>query len=635
MKPLLLLVALFLSGPSIAQYAIGDPENIARMEQHPIAGPRNGGPPTRGFDLHYLRCNWNIDPAVQFISGTVTSYFTTTADVSQLVFDLSDSLLVDAVTMGGNNATFTHGTDNLLTIEVGGTLAAGTNDSVSVTYHGVPIGSGFGSFVTDQQNGVPVMWTLSEPYGASDWWPAKEDLNDKIDSMDAYVTVPVGNRSAGNGVLVSETTSGNYTTCHWKHRYPIDQYLIATAVTNYMTDTRQMPLVGDTVTYLTYAYPNDFATAQYSANDVEQQILLYSQLVGNYPFADEKYGQAQFGWGGGMEHQTMTFLSGYSYELSAHELAHQWFGDKVTCGSWAHIWLNEGFATYFTGLCYEYLAPQYWAQWKQGKIDNITEYPDGSVFCTDTNNIGRLFSNRLTYNKGAMVLHSLRWVVGDSAFYQGLRNYLNDPELAYGTALTSDLQAHLEATSGMDLTGFFADWFTGQGYPIYTATWTQDSDDNVTVTLSQTQSYPSVDFFDMPVPIRFSGGGVDSTVVLNNTSNDQQFWFHLPFTVQSTTFDPERWLISANNIIAEVDNPDPGTAQLLPYPNPSGNMLAWRTAGTHAAYRTATVLNAMGQRCLESDAAASSVDVSQLPPGGYVLELKGTEGVLRARFVKE
>jgi hypothetical protein len=144
-----------------------------------------------------------------------------------------------------------------------------------------------------------------------------------------------------------------------------------------------------------------------------------------------------------------------------------------------------------------------------------------------------------------------------------------------------------------------------------------------------------VDFFELPVPIRFSGGGVDSTVVFNNTSNGQQFNFHLPFTVQSTAFDPELWLISANDIVTEVGDVDPGAAQLLPYPNPTGNKLAWRTVGTQAAYRTATVLNAVGQRCLEDDAAAGTVDVQHLPPGGYVLELKGAEGVLRARFVKE
>ncbi|MBK8582640.1 MAG: T9SS type A sorting domain-containing protein [Flavobacteriales bacterium] len=635
MKSLLFPLALLLTGPSIAQFAPGNPENISQFEQHPATGPRSGGLPTRGYDMHYLRCIWNIDPAVRYISGTVTSYFSATADIDQVQFDLSDSLVVDAVTVHGIPATYTQIPGDQLIINLGGTLSTGALDSVSVTYHGVPPNTGFGSFVTGYQNSVPVMWTLSEPYGASDWWPAKEDNNDKVDSMDAYVTVPEGYRSAGNGALASETTAGGFTTCHWKHRYPIDHYLIATAVTNYMTDTRQMPLVGDTVTFLTYAYPADFGAAWANTNEVEQQILFYSQLLGNYPFADEKYGHAQFGWGGGMEHQTMTFVSGYFYDLAAHELAHQWFGDKVTCGSWAHIWLNEGFATYMTGLCHENLIPDSWQQWKQDKIDNITEYPDGSVFCTDTNNIGRLFSGRLTYNKGAMVLHTLRWVVGDSAFFQGLRNYLDDPELAYGTALTADLQAHLEATSGMDLTGFFADWFMGEGYPIYTATYFQDAQGNVTVSLSQTQSHPSVDFFELPVPIRFSGGGVDSTVVFNNTSNGQQFNFHLPFTVQSTAFDPELWLISANDIVTEVGDVDPGAAQLLPYPNPTGNKLAWRTVGTQAAYRTATLLNAVGQRCLEADAAAGTVDVQHLPPGGYVLELKGAEGVLRARFVKE
>lgn len=636
MKFLFLPLTLLVAGSCAAQYARDLPENIARFEQHPARALRSGGSPTRGFDLHYLRCEWDIDPAVRYISGTVTSYFNTTATVNELRFDLSDSLIVDAVIFQGQAIPFSRIPGDQLVVDLNGTLAAGVSDSVRVTYHGIPPNTGFGSFVTGTQHDVPVMWTLSEPYGASDWWPAKEDNNDKVDSLDAYVTVPEGYRSAGNGILASETTSNGHTTCHWKHRYPIDHYLIATAVTNYATETRVMPLVDDSVTYLTYAYPTDMAAALVSAGDVQELILLYSQLFGNYPFAKEKYGQTQFGWTGGMEHQTMTFLGQYMFDLSAHELAHQWFGDKVTCGSWADIWLNEGFATYLTGLGFQYLRPEHWYQWKHDVIANITEHPDGSVFCTDTNDINRLFSGRLTYNKGAMVLHMLRWVIGDSAFFQGARAYLDDPELAFGTALTADLKAHFEATSGMDLTGFFADWYTGQGYPAYTTAWSQDQVGNVTVSLSQTPTDASVDFFELPVPIRFSGGGADSTVVLDHTTNGQQFTFHLPFAATDAVFDPDLWLISGNNIIAHVDEMAPSTGMLLPYPNPAQDRLHWRVAGNGAGYTDARIVDELGRPVRQVSAASGSIDLPGLAAGIYFLELRdGRGGLLRSRFVKE
>ena len=250
-----------------------------------------------------------------------------------------------------------------------------------------------------------------------------------------------------------------------------------------------------------YVYPEDSLAATDDTPMLIAQMQLYSNLFGEYPFANEQYGHAQFNYGGGMEHQTMSFMGGFSFELMAHELAHQWFGDKVTCGSWEDLWLNEGFATYLSGLCYEHLAPEKWLPFKYSQRDNITSRPDGSVRVQDTTSIQRLFSGRLTYAKGGFLVHMLRWVCGDDAFYAGCRNYLSDPALQYGSARTPQLKAHLEAASGMDLTEFFADWYVGEGYPIYKIRWSQNMDNTVTVEVNQTTSHPSVPFFEMPIPM--------------------------------------------------------------------------------------------------------------------------------------
>lgn len=605
--------------------------------EHPHGGiERSGAPPTRGYDLKYHRCAWTLDPAVRYISGTVTSYFTATEDIGQLIFDLSDSLTVDSVTMHGNAIAFVQQPGDQLLIPLPAAIPTGQLDSISITYHGVPPEAGLGSFMTSEQDTIthtPVLWTLSEPYGAKDWWPCKQDLNDKIDSLDTYVTTPSAYRAAGNGVLMPADTSGTETTWHWRHRYPIDHYLIATAVTNYQVDVQYAVVDGDSIPMVTYAYPQEFGMAVDNMTNLLPKMVLFSQLFGPYPFANEKYGQTKFGWGGGMEHQTMTFLGVYHPEISSHELAHQWFGDKVTCHSWADIWLNEGFATYLSGLAYEHLNPPLWPIWKRAKVDNITSEPDGSVFCTDTLDQGRLFSGRLTYNKGAMVIHMLRWICGDSAFYAGMRSYLNDPGLAYGTATTADLKAHLEAASGLDLSGFFADWYTGQGFPSYTMAWSQGANGQVYVSLSQTTSDPSVDFFELPVPLRFYGGGTDSTEVLHNTVNGQLFSFHLPFAVDSVKFDPDIWLISANNEIStSVDDLSAGEPALLTFPNPATDRLAWRTATPFAG--RAVVLDAMGRKLIDADAGTLVVNVTGLSPGSYVLELRNARQLLRSRFIK-
>ncbi|HMN05559.1 MAG TPA: M1 family aminopeptidase [Flavobacteriales bacterium] len=639
MRHFLLALSALAVLPSWAQLDTGSDavEQIAAQERgRPWPGQlRSGAPPTRGYDMKYARCHWDLDPAVRYIAGTVTFRFTATAPLSEVVLDLSDSLEVSAVHMHGSPVSYTHGAGDLLTVTLPEPMAAGALDSITVEYQGVPPHTGFGSFAATTHNGTPALWTLSEPYGAKDWWPCKQDLNDKIDSVDLHITTPLGYRAGANGLLTGADTVGQQVTWHWRHRYPVDHYLIGVAVTDYEVDEQYAQLSdGSSLLMLTYAYPEHYTQAVNAATSLLPVISLYDSLFGRYPFADEKYGHAEFGWGGGMEHQTMSFMGTYNKEVACHELAHQWFGDKVTCHSWAELWLNEGFATYLAALNYQYLEPFYWPIWKRQKVDHVTSQPGGSVFVTDTVDQGRLFDSRLTYNKAALVVHMLRWVCGDSAFYAGLRNYLDDPALAYGTATTGDLQAHLEAASGLDLDGFFADWYYGEGYPSYTTIWGQDPDGTVTVNLSQVPSHPSVDFFEMPVPLLFRGGGTDSTIVLDNTVNDQFFSFHLPFEVDTVLFDPDIWLISAQNFVTRVDDPQGMASSVAVYPNPSSSEIHWH-APMLGRMQSVVIYDATGRKVLKGGAHATSLDISRLPAGQYVLELKGSAGRRHGRFIKE
>ena len=287
-------------------------------------------------------------------------------------------------------------------------------------------------------------------------------------------------------------------------------------MTQYARYTQHVPFNGDTLEVVNYVYPVDSASSVALTANVVPMIQVYDTLFGIYPFQQEKYGHAQFGWGGGMEHQTMTFVSSFGFELIAHELAHQWFGDKITCGSWTDIWLNEGFATYLSGLCYEHLAPAWWKRFRQVRVENIVSQPGGSVFCTDTTNVNRIFDSRLSYAKGAMILHQLRWILGDSAFFTGLNNYLCDASLSYGFARTSNLKSHLENTSGQDLTWYFNDWFTGEGFPYYHIKWSQTGNE-VTYNVSQTQSNPSVNFFSMFIPVQFKNATHDTILRVWNS----------------------------------------------------------------------------------------------------------------------
>jgi len=597
---------------------------------------------TNNYDLKYHRFNWVIDPALRFITGSVTSYFVATQDrMNSIQFQLNVSMTADSAIFEGKKYTIDH-TGDIITIPLSPEVLLGKLDSVTVYYHGVPVSNGFGSFENYVHNGAPSMWTLSEPYGASDWWPSKNDLTDKIDSIDVYVVMPKGNHAASNGILVSETPYGtNSTLDHWKHRYPIASYLIAIAVTNYAIYSDYYKNGTDSIRILNYVYPEDSVELSAKTPDVINSMGVFEKLFGPYPFRKEKYGHAEVNIGGGMEHQTMTFLgkNAFGHFTFTHELAHQWFGDMVTCGSWQDIWLNEGFAAYCLGLSDERLVSvnTFKSYMNDVRVDIITK-TQGSVFCSDTTSVSRIFSSNLTYNKGAYLLHMLRWVLGDSDFFQGIRNYLNDPLLKYRFARTTDLKRHLESQSGKDLTDFFADWFYGTGIPNYSILVNQQLDLSTLVTINQTQYNSNVSFFHMSLPIKFKGAQNDTTLIFQPTYSGQTFSFKPDFRIDSVIFDPDHKLlynqsnVSLNQVTQnELINDD----RLTVSPIPAVTILqVHHKAGL---IRTLQILNPEGKSeavvITKQDNSLLELDIRSLQPGIYILKAGATDWIETKKFI--
>jgi len=575
----LLTAAILLPGNAQVDPGFGhDLEDLICKERARAALHVDGGgyrnPASDLTDMHYQEMHWDIDPAQYFIHGTITYQFESRTDgLTELLLDLSDALTVLRVERNGSALSWTHGADQILRIDLGKILDTGAHDTLVVEYEGMPPSNGFGSFEQSTHGGAPIIWTLSEPYGMRDWWPGKQDLADKIDSIDVYITTPAGQLAASNGKLMSITADGDQLVHHWRHRHPITAYLVALAVTNYEAYSHFLPLdETDTLEILNYVFPESRAQAETQTPRTLEVMALYNDLFGRYPFADEKYGHAQFGWGGGMEHQTMSFMYNFSHELIAHELAHQWFGDKVTCSSWTEIWMNEGFATYLTGLTYEAFSPDlYWPSWKRNVVNVATSQPGGSVWVNDTTSVNRIFSGRLSYNKGAYLLQMLRWIVGDENFFGACRDYLDLPGTAYAFGSTAEFQHYLELRSGLDLAEFFRDWFYGEGWPSYAVRWTQ-TQDSLILWVDQAQSHVSVDFFEMPLPIKVFSGGDAYTLRFDHTASGQRFSSALAAPVDSIQFDPDLWLLSRNNTVTEVTTAveNPGTeSPVLLYPNPA------------------------------------------------------------------
>ena len=462
------------------------------------------------YDVKYVK----LDLALSNVSTTLAGAATTRAVVTaafmpDYVFELNDALTIDSVLINGQQYTATLAGTQVRTVHFPLPLLQGTPFTVRVVYHGTPpSGTSFISTGIRSQTsptwGNKVTYTLSESYGAKDWWPCKQALKDKIDSSDVWLTVPLTCKAGSNGILENITIMpGSNHRFEWKQRNSIDYYLISLAVGKYVDYSYYVHYSGsnDSTLIQSLVYDNPATLPFWKANiDSTGMMMDYlSQLFGRYPFWKEKYGHSMSPLGGGIENQTMTTLGNFGTSLIVHELGHQWFGDNVTCGTWQDIWLNEGFASYIEYLFSNHFqGPASAASLLADKHTSVMSQPGGSVYVDDTTDENRIFNGRLTYDKGLSAIHTLRFLANDDTkFFDGLNDYRSNFE--GGTATTADMQATMEARYGFSLTDFFDQWIYGEGFPTYSAVYNHTSGE-VLIRLSQTTSAPgSIAFFKSPL----------------------------------------------------------------------------------------------------------------------------------------
>ncbi|KIA88308.1 M1 family aminopeptidase [Kaistella jeonii] len=600
----------------------------------------NENPNTLNYDLKYQRLELSLDPAAQFVSGTVTSHFQAKQNMSSIYFDLSNVLTVSEVKYHGANLTFTQLSSKELKIDFPVNIPASTLDSLSVKYSGAPdtAGSAGDAFTVSTQGGTPVLFTLSEPYGAQEWFPTKQSMNDKIEKVDMKITTPSQYNVASNGKLFSETITGSNKLTFWQTNYPIPAYLIALGITNYtkINDTMGTP----PFPFVNYLYPATTANTTIMSNIAYTKNIMemFEIYLGPYPYRNEKYGHMEFGWGGGMEHATMSSMGAWSRSIIAHELAHQWFGDKVTCGAWNDVWLNEGFATYGATLANEKLlmTNAQFMTYLSNEITNITSSTGGSVYVADSNlnNNNVLFSSRLSYSKGGYALKMLKWILGDEVFYSALRDYHSRPNLAYKYVKTADFKNSLLLSTGKDFTKFFNDWIYGQGYPTYTIKWNQNADQILRFKVSQIQSNASVSFFELPLPIKVNGtGGQVAYLVLDNTINNQNFAKTVGFPVASVQFNYEYQIVQKNSTVTKdtgilaVGNSEKEAVKI--YPNPVRNQITITGISKAQSFE----IYSMEGKLIKAGKYSSdkTIDVNILPKGVYLLKIDDQN----LKFIKE
>ena len=639
MKIFLYLSLFFITLSSIAQVPIcgyskqqltatsfANPSDVVKMDN---------------YDVTFYKLDVAVENNSTYISGNVTIVAKVIHSFSEFVFELHDSLFIDSVLINNAKKSYTRN-NGVVTVSINGNILANTSVRAVVYYKGntpQDLASANGNGFSNSK-ALNVTWSLSESFVAYEWWPCKQVLYDKADSAEIWITTDSANKAGSNGLLMRVTNLPNSKKRYeWKTHYPIDYYLLSVTVAKYVEyDLYAHPVgISDSVLIQNYIYDTSVIHA---LNFTPSLIEMFSQAFGVYPFALEKYGHCMAPINGGMEHQTMTTLgpsNAYTFDIIAHELAHQWFGDLVTCGSWADIWLNEGFASYCEYVANERLATGNAATWMTNAMIGASN-AWGWVYVNDTLNTATLFNSNASYKKGAAILHMLRYEINnDSIFFQGIRNYLNAHQ--YATAVSKDFQNTMEQTSGKNFGYFFDQWLHGLGYPIFSGRWNQIND-QVYVLLNQTTSNIATTLFKTSLDIKFNYNGGDTTIRIWVDSNSKVYSFLLPgVTVNNIVLDPKDRILNGTNSFSHdplynsIQNVSSNYASIFVYPNPTENLL--NILNGNGCF--VEIFDISGKVLLtqKMDDTHSSIDITELTNGFYFIRLDRSGAISNLKFVKE
>ncbi|MGZ3863900.1 MAG: M1 family aminopeptidase [Bacteroidia bacterium] len=590
------------------------------------------------YDLKFYHLNINIERNTTFISGNVRCLATVKSlTLDSFGFELHSNHTIDSVILNGINVPVSRNVDEAR-VAFPTPITQGTLFDATVYYHGTAptgasaaIGDGY-STGTSGSWGNEVTWSLSESYVAYEWFPCKQQLQDKIDSSWVFATTDSSNKVGSNGLLKNVVTVGNKKRYEWKSNHPIDYYLISVACAQYVEYNiyaHPQAYAPDSVLIQNYVYNNPSTLPYFKSviDSTKQLIEVESQLYGLYPWSTEKYGHCMAPFGGGMEHQTMTSLGYFDFSVVAHELGHQWWGDMVTCRTWHDIFINEGFASYTEQLVLEYLEPTQAKPQMLQVHNNVMSQPGGSVWNPDTTNMNRVFDSRLSYDKGSAILHSLRFVINDdSVFFKGLRNYGN--QYKYSTASIDDFKNSMAAFSGMNFDQFFNQWIYGEGYPTFNVRWNQPGGTGTQLILKSAQTVSSASItplFITPVEYTIHRNIGDTIIRVMHNVATEYYYLNMPGTVTGIVVDPNNWILNKvvgpthDLTLVDIATFDHSNA-INVYPNPATNQV--KVSGCDNA--GFVLMDVSGKIILSVKVTGTeSLDLSGLAKGMYLYRITG------------
>lgn len=532
-------------------------------------GPLREDDPFTFYDVTYYHLSLGVFQGNESLDGMCMILLTSLRDgLDEVVLHAAPNLTISSVEQVPDDAAFTRDGDEL-TIQLPNPLDEGDMASIMILYSAAFNGCGvLSSWETNVQTGqsIHTFTTQSEPFDARCWWPCKDDTRDKADSMSIAVTTDDFNTVVCNGVLRSDVDHGNGTrTVTWFEGWPMVTYLLSMCVTEYNHAQSTWSWNEVNMPMHDWSWSLGAADQQNVMLAGRMSLTALSDRYGCYPFWDEKYGHAQYTWGGAMEHQTCTSMGFYDELVVAHEASHQWFGDKVTCHTFHDIWLNEGWATFSEAL---YCETWYGMDTYHLVMGYNAYLGSGTIYVEDPEH-QNIFDGNLSYAKGSWVVHMLRHVMGEDAFWTGVHNYLGPNERpAHRTSDTDGFRQIMEAQYGGDLSWFFDQWIMGEYFPDYAYHWdTHTVGEQVFLDLQLIQrQVPNRQLFTMPVDLRVTyEGGASHTFVLWNDQAAQSYELELAGAPVSVELDPESWIL---DLVTELSSPPPtnvvlGGARLL------------------------------------------------------------------------
>jgi len=616
------------------------------------------------YDVKEYILDLNISSTSTEISGNViTKAVVVASELDTFTVDLINTkasityMIVDSVFVNGNKNGFIHEND-LVLVPLQQIIPQNEHFYVQIFYHGYGgscIQTDWSGINKYTYSGVSHSCTYSEPVWSKVWWPSKQDLTDKADSVTFYITTDSVNKTGSNGLLEStEYLPDGKVKYKWKTRYPVAYYLISFCVGNYTEHITyaELPIEQEPLLIQSLLIPKSpFYPIHLRAIEKTKDLLyLFSELIGIFPFKTEKYGYCVAGHPlGAMENQTMTTMGYkmldttsndygvyYSY-VTAHELAHSWFGNYVALEKWNDVWLKEGMATYFEYIALQNFESQSKATYLMDYLHrSIKRWPGGSVYFPDSIplNYSNIFDVRLTYDKAGAIGHLLRYEVNDdSLFFKTLRNFLST--YAHSHTSTENFKEIFETTTKRDFADFFNQWVYGEGYPIFNIKWHQQ-DNMLFVESIQTTSTSVTPLFKthFDLKLNYSTGG-DTIVRLYQNTNTESFSFPVSNVVESIQFDPNIWLISKNSVLyVGVDEyKNSNSLSFHVFPNPTTGELT--IDNEQLTIMNAEVFDIYGRKVLEpSLTVLRSYDLTVLLPGIYILKITTDNQILTHKFVK-